>query len=352
MKIIFVIQGLQSGGAERVVSVLSNEFAKRGHQVMIMLTENGEDSAYSLDKAIKIIDLSMNRGTNIISRRMKSIQKMRKMFKKEAPDIIISFITRTNICTIIAGIGLNIPIFVSERNNPQVDPKSKITRLVRNIVYPLAKGIVFQTHFAKSCFSKKIQNKSVVIYNPISSDLYNVDLNAHRKKRIVSICRLNSQKNLPLLINAFASVSDKYPEYILEIYGEGELRKELQGLGISEKCFLRGSTKNSLEILSTSEIFALASDYEGMSNALIEAMCCGCSCISTDSPAYAARELIHNNENGILVRVGDMEEFSEALDSFMSNSQIRNHCGINARQIEKKVNTKRIIDQWINFIQA
>lgn len=354
MKVIFVIQGLRSGGAERVVSVLSDEFSKKNIDVVIALTEQWGNIAYKINPNCVICNLTNNNKKNVLINRFLNIYKLRSLFKSENPDVVISFITRTNICAIIASIGLNIPVFVSERNNPMIDPRSKFTRLLRNLLYPWAKGCVFQTNFAMRCFSHKIQNISKVIYNPINSDIYKVSKNLQRKKRIVALCRLNKQKNLSLLIKSFANIHHKFPDYILEIYGEGEERERLEkliyALNLENKCFLMGTTKRPLEILATSEVFALSSDYEGMSNALIEALCCGCACISTDSPAYSARELIINKKNGILVAVNDEEDFSNALNYILSDTNGRNAIMCEAQNVEAKVNTENIVKEWIDFI--
>lgn len=355
MKLLFVIHGLQSGGAERVMSVLCNTFAEQGINVILALTEHNDNFAYNINSVVRIVDASSLSGSSLVSYRGDNIKKLRELYKTEKPDAVISFITRTNICAILAGLGLNIPIIISERNNPVVDPRSRKTRLLRDLLYPLAAGCVFQTEFAMNCFPGKVKRKSKVIFNPISADIKTVDLNQKREKRIVSICRLNKQKNIPLLIHSFANICNKYPDYCLEIYGEGEEEKHLEEminhLGISEKCRLMGHTSHPMEILASSQIFALSSDYEGMPNALIEAMCAGCACVSTDSPAYGARDLIRNQENGLLVSVGDEKEFTEALEFLIINNGRRERIGIEAREVINKVDTDITTKKWLSFIK-
>ena len=356
MKLLFVIQGLHSGGAERVMSVLCNTFADQGISVILALTEQNDNFAYEINSAVRIVDVTSTGGTALVSYRSDNIRKLRTLYQTEKPDAVISFITRTNICAILAGLGLNIPIIISERNNPVVDPRSRKTRLLRDLLYPLAAGCVFQTEFAMNCFPSKVKRSSEVIFNPVSADIKEIDLNQPRGKKIVSICRLNKQKNIPLLIRSFANIHNKFPGYCMEIYGEGEERKHLEEminhLGISEKCRLMGHTSHPMEILARSQIFALSSDYEGMPNALIEAMCAGCACVSTDSPAYGARDLIHNQENGLLVSVGDEQEFTEALESLLLDNEKREQFGIKARDVIKKVDTDVITEKWLAFIKS
>lgn len=356
MKLLFVIQGLRSGGAERVMSALCNTFACQGIDVILALTEQSDSFAYEIDQAVKIEDITSIDGSGLINSRYKNIRELRRLYKEEKPDAVISFITRTNICAIIAGLGLNIPIIISERNNPVVDPSSRKTRLLRDLLYPLASGCVFQTEFAMNFFPEKVKRKSKVIFNPVSADIKALDLNQSREKKIVSICRLNKQKNLPLLIHSFANIHNKFSDYCLEIYGEGEEKNNLEELivhlGINKKCHLMGHTGNPMGVLAKSQIFALSSDYEGMSNALIEAMCAGCACVSTDSPAYGARDLIENQENGLLVPVGNEREFTIALESLMTDSEKRERFGINARKLIKKVDLSLITEEWLTFIKS
>lgn len=356
MKLLFVIQGLHSGGAERVMSVLCNTFADQGISVILALTEQNDNYAYEINSAVRIVDVTSTGGTALLSYRSNNIRKLRMLYQTEKPDAVISFITRTNICAILAGLGLNIPIIISERNNPVVDPRSRKTRILRDMLYPLAAGCVFQTEFAMNCFPEKVKRKSKVVFNPVSADIRAIDLNQPREKKIVSICRLNKQKNIPLLIRSFANICNKYPDYRLEIYGEGEEEKNLEEminhLGISENCRLMGHTSHPMEILAKSQIFALSSDYEGMPNALIEAMCAGCACISTDSPAYGARDLIHNQENGLLVSVGDEQKFTEALEFLLLDNEKREQFGIKARDVIKKVDTDVITEKWLAFIKS
>ena len=355
MKLIFIIQGMQSGGAERVMSILCNTYVRQGHSIILGLTENAQKSVYELDSRIKLVDLTDSTcNKRVSSKRFRSILQMKKLFQTEKPDVVISFITRTNICAVIAGRLSGIPVIISERNDPAVDPKSKTTRTLRDIIYPFANGCVFQTEYALNYFKKSVKNRGKVIFNPVSTDMYSVDNKKKRNKRIVALCRLNSQKNLPMLINAFKKADEMFPGYCLEIYGEGEEQESLKSiinkLKLQNKIILKGHTSQPLQILAESEIFALSSNYEGMPNSLIEAMCMGCACVATDSPAYGARELIKDGKNGLLVKVGDESAFAEALYLLMKDDNKRKELSRCALLVEKRVNADNITSQWMDFI--
>lgn len=356
MKLLFVIQGMQSGGAERVMSVICNSLVDQGHSVSLAITENNSPFAYQLKPEITIKDITNPKGTNVIKGRLQNIKKISRICKAEHPDAVVSFITRTNICAIAAGLLVRTPVIISERNDPMRDPKSKSTRALRSMLYPFASGCVFQTSYAMNCFSNRVRRNSKVIYNPINDAVYEAKKDGARNNTIVSVCRLNKQKNLSMLINAFNKADKIVPGYILEIYGEGEeednLKSQIHNLHLENKTFLRGHTSDPFSVLSRSAIFALSSDYEGMPNALIEALCMGCACVSTDSPAYGARELIENGVNGLLVPVADEEAFSKALVELMNNQEQREELGRNARQVIGRVDTKDIVNQWVEFIKT
>jgi glycosyltransferase involved in cell wall biosynthesis len=352
MRLLFVIQGLQSGGAERVMSVLCNSFSEKGHEVLLGLTERTDVIAYGLNPNIKILDLRCQCG-NTISFFLKSAGNIRTAIDRYKPEVVISFITRANICSILGSLGKNVPVIVSERNNPTIDPPSKITRTIRRLIYPLAKGYVFQTNYAKEYFCKSIQKRGTVIYNPIDDKIFQLPLR-ERQKRVIAVGRLEPQKNFSLLINAFAEAQLKHPDYILDIYGEGSLKDKLQEQiikgGLYNIVHLKGHTDNTFDELASSRIFALSSNYEGMPNALMEAMCMGCACVSTDAPAYGARELINDGVSGYLVPIGDKNVLVEKLSFLMGNENLQKMMSIEAIKVREKVKSEIIVNKWLDYI--
>lgn len=175
-----------------------------------------------------------------------------------------------------------------------------------------------------------------------------------RENVIVSVGRLVEQKNQKVLINAFSKIAKKYPEYKLKIFGEGNLREELQkqidDLNMKDKIYLCGVCDNIKEQLEKAKIFVLPSNYEGMPNALIEAMASGCSVISTDCPCGGPRELIENNKNGILVPVNNEQELSNKIEYLIKNEEKAKIMGENAKKVQEKLNPDNILKQWENYI--
>ena len=358
MKVCFVIQGLKKGGAERVLSLLANKFCEKGHKVTIALTETDENIAYPINKDIRVINIlkkSKGSKSNLLIKRLSIIRNLRMLFKEERPDVCISFLTKVNIYSIISGIGLNFPVIISERNNPLVDPRSRLTRILRDIFYPFADGYVFQTQFAADYFSKKIGKRSVVIPNPLTDEVNNVPEKNQKRKEIIAVCRLEEQKNLPMLIKAFSNISKKHPDYTLIIYGEGSMRNYLEqlikSLNISGKVKLKGKKDNVIQLMSESEIFVLSSNYEGMPNALAEAMAVGLPCISTDCPSYGSRFLIENKENGLLIPVGDQNGLEKAICKLIDDPVLSLKISNNAKLIRKELSINKIFNLWFRYIE-
>ena len=250
-------------------------------------------------------------------------------------------------------IGTGIPVFVSERNNPWVMPDVKITRLLRKAMYPLAKGIIFQTEMAKSFFPKYIQRKGIVIDNPVDVSRIPLLYEGSRNYTITAVGRLAPQKNFKLLINAFYMFSKMHDDYCLEIYGDGQLKNELEQqikeLGIAHKVSLCGARKDVLDRIRCSSMFVLTSDYEGVPNVLLEAMCMGMPVISTDCPSGGPRKLIEDGINGLLTPVGDCDELVKRMDS-LCDVAYASSLSKEAYKVREKFTNPDIFVQWERYI--
>ena len=353
MKIMFVVLSLGKGGAERVVSVLANSFVEMHHDVVITFTAN-KKICYTISDKIKTICLENEWSFNqkAFHRVFKRIQAIRKTVKSEKPDIVISFLSLVNMECAMALMNCRIPLIVSERSNPVVVPSDRITRLLRRIVYCRPNGFVFQTEGARQYFSKRIQRKSAVILNPLVSGLPE-HFTGERTKRIVSVGRLVKEKNYPLLIDAFDTFHKIKPTYTLEIYGEGDQEESIRRLidekGLTDSVKLMGFCKNVHERINDASLFVLTSNYEGLPNALMEAMAQGLPCISTDCPCGGPRTLINHQANGFLVKVGDVEGLTKAMVDILDNPVYKG-IGERAENIKSIASTEVVTEKWIDFI--
>lgn len=353
MNMMFVVDRLDFGGAGRVISVLANEFYKRGNNVCIVVYFSS-NVTYSLEEGIEVIsmvDIKSNRNADNLLQR---ILRLRKAYKTNKIDVVISFMTELNVYAIIANFFCGKrKIIISERNNPYKSPRERSVRILRDLFYRFADGFVFQTEEARDFFSKKISKKSEIILNPLSDRIPNAYL-GEREKRIVSVGRLNEQKNYPLAIKSVEKVLLHHPQYIYEIYGEGEMYDELNRMikekGLESKIFLRGQKENIYDLIKKAGVFLLSSDYEGMSNALIEAMALGIPVVSTDHPIGGAKRLIKNGVNGFLVSVGNDDEITERIEQIIADSEYNYLISREETKIRENLSKNNIVNQWNKYI--
>lgn len=355
MRILFCTSSMGKGGAERVISILSNELAKKNEVSILINTD--KNTAYELDKKINIITLDKKYYKNNLIRNIYRIFQTKKVLDEQKPDIIISFLPMPSFRILIANRKIKIPVIISDRNDPKQEYKSKLSNILMHWLYPKAEGFVFQTNEQKEYFSKEIQKKSTIIFNPIKdSFLETRDIEIkERENVIINVGRLVPQKNQKMLINAFSKVSSTYPQYKLKIFGDGPLKEELQkqinDLHMKDKIFLCGVTDDMKQELEKSKIFVLSSDYEGMPNALIEAMVVGCAVISTDCPCGGPKELIKNNKNGILIPIENEEKLIKSINFLIEDENNAEIMGKNAKNIKEILNTNYILEQWKKYIK-
>lgn len=349
MKIVFTISQLSGGGAERVVALLSGEMEKRGHEVTI-ITLLDCPVVYEIKPSVKQICLKCTNSRVIGT--FEQIKALRNTYKSENPDIIISFLPVVNMTAIIANRGLRSKLIVSERNDPNQNPRKSIVRKCRDILYKYANGYVFQTPDAKKYFDKITDNRGTVIANPITEKLPFFD--GYRRKAFVTAVRLEPQKNLELLIDSFAEVHEIKKEYTLEIYGEGQqrdyLQKYINSKGLTDCVSLKGFRKDLHEAIYDATAFVLSSNYEGISNSMIEALGMGMPVISTDHPIGGARMFIENGVNGFLVPVHGQNEMKIAMLKIIDNPTLASRMGNKAREICGKISVDTIVAEWINYI--
>lgn len=358
MKILFNLGTLRKGGAERVVANLSNYLAENNNDVSIVISVE-KQSYYKLNNNVKLYGLDRKKASNnFLIKNISRLKRLNHIVRTIKPDIIISFLPEPSYRVLALKLfNKKLKVIVSVRNDPKIEYKTKINRIVMKILYPLADGFVFQTKEAKEYFSKKIQQKSVIIPNPIDKKIIQRKVYTGKKeKKIVAVGRLVEQKNHELLINAFNLVKDQIPEYNLIIYGEGSLREKLQEqierLNLKERVFLPGNVDNIADKIENASLFVLSSNYEGMPNALMEAMALGLICISTDCPCGGPRFLIENNVNGYLINVGKEKELANKIKEIIVDKKQEEleEVSNNARKKMLQMSEEKIGEIWFKYI--
>ena len=304
-----------------------------GHDVGVLLYKRTPDE-YALSGNVSVLELETFYSEaigNPVSRKLGRIRGIRKLVSEYKPDVIIPFLDSMVIETYHATRGMNIPVIATVRNNPE--KSNRFDRGYRNYVLKRCSSVFLQTEDQRRYFSERIRKNSFVVPNPVNEQMLNLGrtrVQHNGIKNIVTCGRLEKQKNHKLLIEAMVYVHNIYPDVRLSIYGEGTEKENLQQMiqdnHAQEYVYLMGRTSQVDKVLNEADLFVLSSDFEGMPNALMEAMACGIPCISTDCPT-GPRELIGNNERGGLVPVGDTEKMAGAICEMISNNNRASELG-------------------------
>ncbi len=343
--IVFVTNRLAGGGSERVLITLANAFVGKGYNVSIISFRKGE--SYPINKNIGIYTLE-NKLTKI-----SRILALRKLFIAFGPDTVISFEYFVNMQVILAAFSQPFKVVVSERNDPARKGGEFPNKVFRNILYKYCDVLVCQTPDAKAYFPQKIQRSTVVIPNPIKEGLPEPKT-VDRNREIVNFCRLEKQKNLILLIDAFEEFHRQYRDYTLTIYGDGSeesiLKEHIAVKGLEKAVTLHQSIKEVHERILKSAMFVSSSDYEGLSNSMLEAMAIGLPVICTDCPCGGAKMVIKDGINGLLVPVRNQEVLVSAMLKIVENPSFATEIGRNAVMIRDDFSLNNICERWINVI--
>lgn len=353
-KILFYIDSMQKGGANRVMANLVNHFSKKGFNVILVndIALDAGNPEYEVNTLVKRIILNES-GSNAIISNLKRIKKLRKILLQEKPDCVLSFMGPPNVRMLLASVFLSCRKVVSVRNDPNREyGKNKIQKLMTNCIFLLADGCVFQTEDASKYFFNRLRRKSTIIVNPVNELFFNTP-SSESRKNIVTVGRLVPQKNHNLLIQAFALIAPKYPDEKLIIYGEGPLKSELKeyasDMGIENRVVFPGLISNVNVELSKAKVFVLSSEYEGLPNALMEAMACGTAVVSTDCPSGGPKYLLKESNAGILVSCDNADEMAEAISIMMSEEKNKFY---RDRAREKSIDflPETVFDKWEKFL--
>ena len=350
MRIALFIPTLKQGGAERVITILANKWIAQGHEVHLILLENELSAFYDISSKVILHSLNFTyKGKiNRALQEVKAFYKLRSTIAKMRPEFVLSFMTKYNVLVIIATMFLKVKVFVSDRSNPNLKLPQPLPFL-RKHLYKFASGILAQTHMAKEIIVGNTGNKNVkVIPNPLSSFKFNK--NVIKENIVLNVGRLTEEKGQKYLIDSFSKLNND--DWKLIILGEGKLRpsleRQVEGLKLKDKVILQGSVKNVDEWLAKSSIFAFSSISEGFPNALVEAMAFGLPCIAFDCDA-GPRDIIENGNNGFLVELKNVNEFSKKMELLIEDVELREEISNKAVQVRQKLDENVIASKVLKF---
>lgn len=353
-KILFITSALSYGGAGKMIAYLANAFAEFEDYNVSIYVELSRGVHYSMNNKINIVEENRQYKSYLL-RHFLEIFQMRKRIKELDPDLVISFQTNQNALAVLGTRGRHVPVIISERGDPYLH--NNVFERMKRWIISHAEGGVFQTQRARARYGKRLQKRSVVIHNPNTVKALNPPAWVDRRDEIAFVARFDVfQKRQDLMVKAFEIVAKQIPEIKLVFYGDGVEQKQIMRLvdelGLNDRVVFKGLVKNIPDAIRDSKVFVLASDYEGLPNALIEAMACGLPCVSTDCSPGGARELIQDGENGVIVPCGDIKGLADRIIFMLKNPEEAERMGHEAQKIVDRLEPSKIFGKWKDYVDS
>ena len=351
--LLFYINSLRRGGAERVMLELASRFAAEGWRSVLVTSYPAPDE-YPVPPSVLRLNLEDEMRIHPSpAQNLGRIRKLRRLCRQYAPAALIAFMPAPCMRAVLATRGLPVKLLVSVRNQPEKEYAGRAMRFVGQRLLPLADGCVFQTEDARAWFPEKLQKKSAVIMNQVAPAFFD-EPPASEHRGVVAVGRLNEQKNHALLLRAYAALGETGDP--LTIYGEGPLREKLEALartlGIEDRVSLPGQCGDIPGAIKGAKLFVLPSDYEGMPNALLEAMALGLPCITADCPCGGPASVIVSGENGVLVPVGDERALTAAMAALLHDEAKREALAKKARETAEAFRPEAVFARWRDYVYA
>lgn len=350
-KVMLVAATLEGGGSERVMTTLANELLEQGFEVTLVVTAP-TTVAYPIDSRIEVITLN-TKYKNKLVKMWKKLTQLRQIYKKAPGVPLISFMPDVCIYNAVATLGLPNKVIMSERSAPMCNPDQPYKRVLRTLSYFFADICVFQTEGARDYFPKAIRKKGVIIENPLLGTFPSID-REHREKTIIMVGRAELSKNIPLFIDAMELLHQKHPEYVAKIFGKGGYKEDMIKLtaqkGLQDTILFEDFSRNIYEEYGKAFLFVSSANYEGMSNAMLEALAMGTPAVVTDCPSGGARAIVRTGENGILVPMNDAHAMCEAICRIIEEEGLWMRMSEKATGIRERLELKKIVKQWIELM--
>lgn len=370
LRIVCVIAGMQAGGAERVMAQLCNHFAARGYDTtLVTLSPPSEQPFYDLSEAVSLSPLGrLTEGAHLgrVVRVIAWIAALRRTFIAVQPDVVISFVDLTNVMVLLAALGLRLPVIVAERSDPAAHSRrlSRLDRSLRRLTYPRANRIVVQTDRAATFFSRYPSSQIVKIPNPVpAASLFArpAEPSTDRRYRIIGVGRLDRHKGFDLLIESFAGLAARFPDWDVAIFGQGadraKLLAQIERHGLGDRIKLMDVTRDIAGELARSHIMAFPSHYEGFPNALAEAMAAGLPAVAFENVS-GVEDLVLPGKTGILARwdqrkpESPVQSFTQGLDQLMTSAELRAKMGAAAGIRVRVFLPEVVLGQWDELMAA
>jgi len=357
-RLALVIANLGWGGAQKVLTTMANHWAAQGWEVtLISVDARRVDCYFPPLPQVKLVYLGAATRSagpfRALLHNARRILLLRRAVRAVGAEAVVSFLSATNVLTLLATRGLGIPVIVSERGDPDRALLPLLWRHARTLTYPLADSVVAQTEYALARLGRTVRRRGTVIANPVSSCGVRPDTQG---RQVSAVGHLVPVKGFDLLIEAFARASRNHPDWRLVLWGEGPDRGILlalaQRLGVADRVRCPGRSETPGGWIGSTTIFVLSSRHEGLPNALIEAMAAGAPVIATDCPVGGPRSVIAHGLDGLLVPPDDTGTMATVLERLMASAPLRSRLGTAAVKSAERFAEPAVMAQWTGLIAA
>jgi glycosyltransferase involved in cell wall biosynthesis len=360
--ITLIVNQLYDGGAARVAVYLANAWAERERRVLILTTDLGQAAPfYPLHPGVahQAMDLrAVSRNPlEAVGHNFSRLVQVRRHIRASRPDLLVSFLDRNNIMCLLATRGMrSIPTIISERTDPHGRSIGGAWAFLRRLTYPWADCLVTQSAHAMAYFPASVRGRGRVIPNPVYRPPAAAPADARRERpRILALGRLHRIKGHDLLVDAFALIAERFPDWELCIHGDGperdSLQARIQAQGLADRITLGPNIADVGSSLRDADLFVLPSRVEGFPNALAEAMAWGLPVVSFDC-ASGPGELIRHDWDGLLVPPLDVPALAAAMGRLMADPGERARLGARAVEVLTRFSAGRVMDLWESAIQS
>ncbi len=351
-KIAFYIGSLRKGGAERVFVNLADYFRGEGYEV-VMVTQYRFEEEYDLPAGVGRVlsdigeeEVTRSRIRNFFLR----LYKLHAVWKQEKPNLVLSCIGKNNFMAVVSAMGTGARAVVSVVGEAGEEYPTRGMRMLANLLFPCAAGVILQTERSRAFFSRAVGAHAVVLPNSLNPAFIRPRFEGERRKEIVSVGRMDKNKNHEMQVRAFAALPPAFSEYTLTIYGDGDLHSYIEELaaklGVADRVRLPGVVPDIAERIGRASLFLLTSYSEGVSNALIEALALGLPVIATDVPSGGTEELVTDGVNGLVIPAGDQKALECAMKKVLGDPAYADRLGREAAGIQQKLAPERVNALW------
>ncbi|MEW6224336.1 MAG: glycosyltransferase family 4 protein [Chloroflexota bacterium] len=357
-RVTLVISSLEMGGAERVMTELANHWVTLGWTITIIhYSPPSKPPAYPLDPRISVVPLGLHRESHspvsAVRNNVHRIRAVRRAIRETRPEVVLSFMA--NVITMLATLGLGVPVLVSEHRGPRGE-LSLPWSILREVTYRRAVFVVMLTHSALAHLSPTLRRRGRVVPNPLPSSFLAREVRVEPTEGamaagpvIMGLGRLGPEKGFDLLIRAFARITGEWPTARLVIWGEGDERRNLEALvaelGLGGQVSLPGTTPVPEDELLAATVFVLSSRKEGLPMALIEAMALGRAVVACDCD-HGPRDIITDGVDGLLVPPEDVDALADAIGGLLRDDARRASLARGAMAVRERFTIEAVSSRW------